>query len=118
MPVLANPETPHKVLRISSAAALPQGLPTQWQVLISIPDDVSVPELFSNPSDLTTNEKESLVTMISKYQTELNECGDQPKVPYEHEIKVVDDRPVCSPARRLPYSQREEIDNQIDTLLE
>ena len=81
----------------------------------AVVDDVSISELFSN---LTTKEKESLVTIISKYQTELNECGDQPKVPYEHEIKVVDDRPVCSPARRLPYSQREEIDNQIDTLLE
>ena len=56
--------------------------------------------------------------MINKYQTELNECGDQPKVPYKHEIKVVDDRSVCSPARRLPYIQWEEIEKQIDTLLE
>ena len=85
----------------------------------AVVDDVSVPELFSNRSDLTTKEKEScLVTMISKYQTELNECGDQPKVPYEHEIKVVDDRPYVHPTRRFPYSQWEEIDNQIDTLLE
>ena len=56
-------------------------------------DDVSVPQLFSNRSDLTAKEKESLVTMINKYQIELNECGDKPKVPHEHEIKVFDKRP-------------------------
>ena len=80
--------------------------------------EVSATEMFSDRSDLSGDEKGSLVDMISKYQMEINKCEDQPKVPYEHEINVIDDQPVSSPARRLAYSQREEIDNQIDTLLE
>ena len=40
------------------------------------------------------------------------------KIQYEHEIKLRDDEPVAVHARRLPYSQRKEIDSQIEGLLE
>ena len=41
-----------------------------------------------------------------------------PKVSYAHEINLRDNEPVSSRARRLAYSQRAEIDKQIDNLLE
>ena len=40
------------------------------------------------------------------------------KIQYEHEIKLRDDEPVAVHARRLSYSQRKEIDSQIEALLE
>ena len=46
----------------------------------------------------------------------MKENGDTP-VSYEHEIKLIEDNPVSSPAQRLPYSQRDEIDKQVNDLL-
>ena len=47
----------------------------------------------------------------------MKENGDIP-VSYEHETKLIDDNPVSSPARRLPHSQRDEIDKQVNNLLD
>ena len=46
----------------------------------------------------------------------MKENGDTP-VSNEHEIKLIEDNPVSSPAQRLPYSQRDEIDKQVNDLL-
>ena len=43
----------------------------------------------------------------------MKENGDMP-VSYEDEIKLIDDNPVSSPTRHLPYSQRDEIDKQVN----
>ena len=47
----------------------------------------------------------------------MKENVDMP-VSYEHEIKLIDDNLVSSPARRLPNSQRDEIDKQVNDSLE
>ena len=47
--------------------------------------------------------------IINDYDIKMKENGDIP-VSYEHEIKLISDNPVSFPARRLPYSQRNEID--------
>ena len=47
----------------------------------------------------------------------MKENGDMP-VSYEHEIKLINDNPVSSPARRLPYRQRDEISKQVNALLD
>ena len=39
-------------------------------------------------------------------------------VSYEHEIKLINDNSVSSPARRLLYSQRDEIRKQVNDLLD
>ena len=61
-----------------------------------------VGDLFINRDDLTSNEKSKVIEIISDYDIKMKENGDMP-VSYEHEIKLTDDNPVSSPARRLPY---------------
>ena len=79
-------------------------------------NEVSPTEIFSDRSDLSSDKKRSLIDMIRKYQMEINECEE--KVLYPHEINVIDHRPVSSHERTLAYSQRDDIDNQINVLLE
>ena len=51
---------------------------------------------------MTSDEKSKVIRIISDYDIKMKENGDMP-VSYEHEIKLTDDNPVSSPARRLPY---------------
>ena len=57
---------------------------------------------------MTSDEKSKVIRIISDYDIKMKENGDMP-VSYEHEIKLINDNPVSFPARRLPYSQRDEI---------
>ena len=79
--------------------------------------DNKVADLFSNRDDLTSDEKSKVTKIISDYDIKMKENGDMP-VSYEHEIKLIDENAVSSPARRLPYSQRDEIDKQGNDLLD
>ena len=79
--------------------------------------DNKVDDLFINRDDLTSDEKSKLIKIISNYDIKMKENGDMP-VSYEHETKLIDDNPVSSPARRLPHSQRDEIDKQVNNLLD
>ena len=79
--------------------------------------DNKVGDLFIYRDDLTSDEKSKVMKIISDYDIKMKENGDMP-VSYEHEIKLIDDNPVSSPARRLPYSQRDEIDKQVNDLLD
>ena len=66
---------------------------------------------------MTSDEKSKVVKIISDYHIKMKENGDMP-VSYEHKIKLIDKNPVSSAARRLPYSQRDEIDKQVNDLLD
>ena len=79
--------------------------------------DNKVDDLFINRDDLTSDEKSKVIKIISDCDIKMKENSDMP-VSYEHEIKLIDDNPVSSPARRLPYSQRDEIDKQVNDLLD
>ena len=75
-------------------AALGVGNDKRRQVLLCCLDDSAfsaASEAIGADANVTYG---SLVDMISKYQMEINKCEDQPKVPYEHEINVIDDQPV------------------------
>ena len=77
----------------------------------------SVDDLFVNRDDLTSDEKSKLIKITNDYDIKMKENGDMP-VSYEREIKLIDDIPVSSPARRLPCNQRDEIDKQVNDLLD
>ena len=79
--------------------------------------DNKVDDLFINRDDLTSDEKSKVIKIISDCDIKMKENSDMP-VSYEHEIKLIDNNPVSSPARRLPYSQRDEIDKQVNDLLD
>ena len=76
-----------------------------------------VGDLFINHDDLTSDEKSKVIKVISDYDVKMKENGNMP-VSYEHEIKLIDDNSVSSPARRLLYSQRDEIRKQVNDLLD
>ena len=71
-----------------------------------------VGDLFTNRDHLTSDDKSKVIKIISDYDIKMKENGNMP-VSYEHEIKLIDDNPVSSPARRLPHSQIDEIDKQV-----
>ena len=79
--------------------------------------DNKVDDLFINRHDLTSHEKSKVIKMISNYDIKMKENGNIP-VSYEHRIKLIDNNSVSSPTRRLPYSQRDEIDKQVNDLLD
>ena len=78
--------------------------------------DNKVDDLSINRDDLTSDEKSKLIKIINDYDIKMKENGDTP-VSYEHEIKLIEDNPISSPAQGLPYSQRDEIDKQVNDLL-
>ena len=56
---------------------------------------------------------------IAEYELKLKESKNAGvKLDVEHHITLKDDIPVSAPPRRIPYSQREEINKQIEDLLE
>ena len=79
--------------------------------------DNMVGDLFTNRDHLTSDDKPKVIKIISDYDIKMKENGGMP-VSYEHEIKLIDDNPVSSSARRLPYSQIDEIDKQVSDLLD
>ena len=57
--------------------------------------------------------------IIAEYELKLKESKNAGvKLDVEHHFTLKDDIPVSAPARRIPYSQREEINKQIEDLLE
>ena len=60
-----------------------------------------------------------VTAMLNKYHNAVSNLSERKpaKLPFEHEIKLKDDIPVSSPPRRLPYSQRGEIERQMKSLL-
>ena len=67
-------------------------------------------------SHLNENDKKEASNILKDYEMQLQEEAKQALI--EHEIKLKDSDPVSIPARRLPYSQRKEIDQQVQELLE
>ena len=55
---------------------------------------------------MISDEKSTVIKIISDYDIKMKENGDMP-VSYEHEIKLIDDNPVSSPAWRLPLEMKE-----------
>ena len=70
--------------------------------------------------DLKQEGVERLHDILNKYDTGVNSYPENKpaKLPFEHEIKLKDKVPVSAPPRWVTYSQREEIDKQIKSLLE
>ena len=68
--------------------------------------DNEVGDLFINRNDLISDEESTVIKKISDYDIKMKENGDMP-VSYEHEIKLIDDNPVSSPAQRLPLEMKE-----------
>lgn len=72
------------------------------------------------PTDLTSENKQKLKDLIVEFQ----DIFSSPEGPLgrtqlvEHEINTGNQKPVKIPPRRLPWSQKEIIDNEIDTMLE
>ena len=62
--------------------------------------DNKVDDLFINRDDLTSDAKSKVIKIISDYDIKMKENGGMP-VSYEHEIELIDDNPVSSPARSL-----------------
>ena len=85
-----------------------------------IPCTVQIDEgidLLKERSDLSTGQKAKFKAIVGNYVKNVGK-NNKSKIQYEHEIKLRDDEPVAVHARRLPYSQRKEIDSQIEALLE
>ena len=61
--------------------------------------DNKVDDLFINRDNLTSDEKSKVIKIINDNAIKVKENGDMP-VSYEHEIKLIDDNPGSSPARR------------------
>ena len=78
--------------------------------------DNKVDDLFINRDYLTSDAKSKVIKIISDYDIKMKENGGMP-VSYEHEIELIDDNPVSSPARSLLYSERDEINKQVSDLL-
>ena len=74
-------------------------------------------DLLKDGSDLLTEQKVKFKAIAEKYVKDVDK-DNKSKIHYEHEMKLRDDEPVVVHARRLPYSQRKEIDLQIKVLLE
>ena len=74
-------------------------------------------DLLKERSDLSTEQKAKFQAIIKNYVKDVGK-DNKSKIQYEHEIKLGDDEPVAVHSRRLPYSQRKEIDSQIKVLLE
>ena len=68
-------------------------------------------------SDLSTKQKAKFKATVENYVKDMDE-DNKSKIQYEHKIKLRDNEPVAVHARRLPYTQRKEIDSQIEVLLE
>ena len=79
--------------------------------------DNKVDDLFINRDNLPFDEKSKVTKITSNYYIKMKENGDMP-VSYEHKIKLIDDNPVSSPTRHLPYSQIDEIDKQVNDVLD
>ena len=61
--------------------------------------------------------KEEEQTIVQKYDEVMQQKPMKPTdIPIVHEIALSDDKPVSAPARRIPHSQREEIERHIETL--
>ncbi len=62
--------------------------------------------------------KKALFTILQSYEDDMNKHKLSPikSLPFEHEIKVKDQTPVHTAPRRIPYSQRDEINEQISNL--
>ena len=61
--------------------------------------------------------KEEVQTIVQKYGEVMQQKPMKPTdIPIVHEIALSDDKPVSAPARRIPHSQREEIERQTETL--
>ena len=83
-----------------------------------IPCTVQIDEgidLLKEHSDLSTRQKAKFKAIVGNYVKNMGK-NNKSKIQYEHETR--DDEPVAVHARRLPYSQRKEIDSQIEALLE
>ena len=81
-----------------------------------IPCTVQIDEgidLLKERSDLSTEQKAKFKAIVGNYVKNVGK-NNKSKIQYEHEIKLRDDEPVAVQARRLRYSQRKEIDSQID----
>ena len=74
-------------------------------------------DLLKERSDLSTEQKAKFKAIVESYVKDVDK-DNKSKIQYEHEIKLRDDERVAVHARRLPYSQRKEIDSQIEVLLE
>ena len=68
--------------------------------------DNEVGDLFINRNDLISDEESTVIKKISDYDIKMKENGDMP-VSYEHEIKLIDDNSVSSPAQRLPLEMKD-----------
>ena len=66
-------------------------------------------------SDLSTERKAKFKAIVENHVKDVDK-GNKSKIQYEHEIKLRRDEPVAVHVRRLPYSQRKEIDSQIKVL--
>ena len=74
-------------------------------------------DLLKDGSDLLTEQKVKFKAIAKKYLKDVDK-HNKSKIHHEHEMKLRDDEPVVVHARRLPYSERKEIDLQINVLLE
>ena len=86
------------------------------QITCAVQSDKGI-DLLKERSDLSTEQKAKFQAIIKNYVKDVGK-DNKSKIQYEHEIKLRDDEPVAVHSRRLPYSQRKEIDSQIKVLLE
>ena len=79
-------------------------------------DTSDVKQEVRNFDHLSATIQERATKMLNKYEERLKE---PPKVTLvEHEINLQDETPVSLPPRRLPYSQRAEVQRQLKELLQ
>ena len=70
-----------------------------------------------NIENLNDQPKQKLLKILEQHCNEVeNKSEPVLKIPIKHSIHLKDNIPVSLPARPLPYSQREEVLNQIETL--
>ena len=88
-----------------------------------IEDKVSAVKLEKSATDigqLSRELKHDLMEIMGSYDAKMNDQYKSAlkRLPLKHEITFTDNRPVASAPRRIPYSQREGITEQIEELKE
>ena len=69
--------------------------------------------------DLNNEERNELNHILSEYDKRVSETPiSKSKVPYKHEINLIDNIPIVDQPRVIPHSKKDEIYNQIKRMLE
>lgn len=73
-------------------------------------------KVVEDASSLSNEQKHRLYEILRQHESIFSECPGRVKG-YEHEIRMVDDKPFCVKAYPIPFAHRREVDRQVKEML-